>query len=818
MKKILIILLVLAVIFTAGFIYLNKVVIPTKIKSLVVKKIEDATQKKVKLDSLRLNILGGLVLTNLVISDDKEALLSVKNASFNFLIWPFFKKKIIIPSISIESPVLFLKRNPDNSFNISGIIPKKPASTAKEKNGFDVYISAVSVSDGCVEFTDKAVDPGFSARVENIDLGLRFGLPADVKFHLSCSMKKNTPVTLKGYGEYKIFKRELDSKFVISDFPLKELNNYYANTGIDFPQGTISGAFEVAMKNQAVEIGSDFQCKAMTVTKDMLKFNLDSGIKANFKYSFGDKQIFYSGTADITKMDILGIKSLKEINRISGLVRFDTSGLVAERLNANIFSLPVELNLGLKNFKDPFLRLEMKAQPELGVFQAILQEQFKYKLPAQISGQSNLYLNIKTNLSMQAVPQVNGYIDISDGAIKPDKTKQGITGFTGRLNFDQNSIEWQTINFRYLDTGYKTSGSLVDFKSPNIKLELYSKDLALFSKFDIKEKILTVSGANGKYLNSTFNLSGSADTADVYHLKIKAKAQLDLELNDLGTIFQRPKAAFAKISPEGKVKILGDIAVDGGDLRSSAINAKVSGSSLTLWGLKIDSLNLDYSQSDAVADISNIGISLYGGNVNAKAEINLAKDNVPFSAGAVVQNLKLEKLKMDTPLKKENVSGSIQTSAKFSGFLKDASALEGEGKIVINDGRLWQLNLFKGMGTLLFTRDFTDIVFTQGSCSFFIKDRHIFTNDLFLKSALAEISGNTDITFDGAIDATLNVHVADDIPLTGTFKDITTAILGKAGKFGIITISGTIKEPKYKFKTSVTDILKSLKDVILDTY
>jgi hypothetical protein len=77
------------------------------------------------------------------------------------------------------------------------------------------------------------------------------------------------------------------------------------------------------------------------------------------------------------------------------------------------------------------------------------------------------------------------------------------------------------------------------------------------------------------------------------------------------------------------------------------------------------------------------------------------------------------------------------------------------------------------------------------------------------------------LEFDSSIDAQLNVEVLDEnVPLTGTFKDITTAIVGKAGRFGVIKISGTLKEPKYKFKTAVavTDIIKGLKDILLEKY
>jgi len=85
-----------------------------------------------------------------------------------------------------------------------------------------------------------------------------------------------------------------------------------------------------------------------------------------------------------------------------------------------------------------------------------------------------------------------------------------------------------------------------------------------------------------------------------------------------------------------------------------------------------------------------------------------------------------------------------------------------------------------------------------------------------MQSEFVSLDGPVKIGFNGSLDAALEVHIDEDkSPLTGTFKDITTAIIGQAEKFGTIHITGTIKEPQYKFKTSAVDIIKSLKDRFL---
>lgn len=73
-KKIIIILAILILIISLGIIYLNNVILPTKIKSLIVKGLEDATNKEVTLQSLQFSIFKGLVLRNLVIYDSEKTI------------------------------------------------------------------------------------------------------------------------------------------------------------------------------------------------------------------------------------------------------------------------------------------------------------------------------------------------------------------------------------------------------------------------------------------------------------------------------------------------------------------------------------------------------------------------------------------------------------------------------------------------------------------------------------------------------------------------------------------------------------------------
>lgn len=171
---------------------------------------------------------------------------------------------------------------------------------------------------------------------------------------------------------------------------------------------------------------------------------------------------------------------------------------------------------------------------------------------------------------------------------------------------------------------------------------------------------------------------------------------------------------------------------------------------------------------------------------------------------------------MDAPAKAKDISGTLQAEVKVNGFGADQAKASGAGKILIVDGKLWQLDLFKGMGSLIFVKDFANIVFSEASCTFLIQDKYVVSDNLKLKSSFVNLDGAAKIGFDGSIDSSVDIQVLDELaPISGTLKDLATVVIGSAGKLGVIKISGTLKEPKYKFKPAVVDIIKGLKDTFL---
>jgi hypothetical protein len=812
--RLFIILVIIALLFSSGIIYLNQVILPTKIRSLITKGIEEATQKKVSFESLKFSVFKGLVLTKLNIYDDARTILSLEEASCTFLILPFFKKQVIIPGLRLKSPVLFVERRVDNSFNILEPFLKEVTPQVKN-NRFSVLVRKINITQAHIDFQDNTQEPVFNKQIDALNLLVYLSLPAKVKFDLDCKIPDEVPAKISSSGEFNVLRNELAAQVIIKGLPIDQFRGYYLNLGsIRDIKGKIDALMNFNLRDQILNIGLDIQSNDLDVSREKILAKLNSATRADIRYNLKDKQLDYSGIMNILDLDISGLNFIERLDDVRGEVKFSNSGLSCDKILASVLGIPVEAKarIVLSDINNPQFNIDIISGLDLGSIRAILKEKFNSALFSDMQGKVQLSLTIKNGISLLGLPQISGFFDIVNGLARLEQANSAFEGINGRIQFTSNQLNWSGLNFKYLDTGYKTSGNLTDFFSPKVNFNLSSQDLNLDTAFSINAKRINLPKLSGDYLNSKFSLSGDIDIAEQRNINADINADLSINLEDLKVPLKKFKEQLERIKANGTLEVAGKLIGNLNDLRSCAIRAKLSSGLLSAYGLKAQEFTMDYNQENGLADITGAHISLYGGSIDAVARIGLASKSMPFLINSSIQGIKISELKNDTPAKDKDIAGIIQAQAKISGFSDKFSSLSGSGNIMITEGKLWQLNLFQGLGSVLFSKDFSNIIFTQGSCDFTVQDKYVFTDNLQLKSNIADLDGSVKIGFDNSIDGSLNVKVLDEAPLSGTLKDVTTAIIGEAGRFGAINISGTLKQPKFKFQTAVLDILKGFKD------
>lgn len=810
-KKLLILPIILILAASLGITYLNKVVLPTKLKSLVIKNLQELTHRQVGLESLRFNIFRGLVLKNLSIYDSQGLLLDIKEATCALFILPIFKKMLVIPSLRLDSAVLYLERNKDHTFNLQDLLSMQPPQG--KKGGFSVSVLKIKLTNSTINFKDNTFDNPFKETLGSLNLTLRLSLPASVKFSLVSEVPINPPITIKASGEYQILDKQLTANCSIKDFSAKEFQAYYQDTGILVPEGLIDALIRLDFKDSFANASFKVKANAVAVKNKGISALLNSETAGNIKYSLQDKNLEFSGKSAITNSKISGLDLIEEIEDINTDLAFNNSGLSSDKLNASVWGIPLQAKVKLQDFSNPMVAVDAVSNLDFPSVKNILKDKLNFAFPGVMQGDATVGLSLEGSLASYSV---NGYLETGNGLIKLDALDFPLEGVSGRLEFSRDQLKWPLINFKYQGTAYQTTGELLNFKEPEVKFNLRSQELKLQSELKVKAKLIHLSKMQGGYLNSKFTLTGDVDTGEFPVLAADIEGKLSLDLEDLKVKLTKFEKQLEKINPKGLIEAGFSLNGNAKDLKSCRINALLSAPSVSAYGFNTGELLLSYNQKDYIGEVSSASLAMYDGKLEAAGKINLESENLPFWLNINAQDIKLEKLKLDTAARRKAIAGTINAGVETKGFVKDASKLIGTGRISITDGKLWELNLFQGLGSLLFTKDFSSISFSEGSCDFSIKDKVVSTDNLILKSEITNLTGRLSIGFDGSLDGLLDVQVLDEmVPLSGTFKDVTTAILGQADRYGQIKIGGTLQKPELKPKSQVVDILKGLLNTFL---
>lgn len=812
-KKILIALVVLCILITAGILYLNRVFLPAKVENLFIASLEEQTQKKVSLDSLQFSILRGLVIENLAISDEAGALFIAKKASCGFLILPFFKKEIVIPSLTLESCQIYIDRYSDNSFNLTDIFVKEERPDTPDQE-FLLKLTKLHIKDSDVYFKDMSFSPVFSKQLERVDFLANLSLPANVKFSLNAKLASSANTMITAVGSYGIPGEDLSLDIEVSNLSPEEFSVYYQDLGVTVGQGSINAKIKVNLKDDLLAVSLEGEAKELALSKDELKTKLNSKFNADYKINPAEGPPVYSGVLGISDAEISGIEFIQRIEGVEGQVRFDNSGVYADNIAFLLMGFSCQGQFKIEDFTSPQAQIQITSELSLSEIMPILRDRFSFDIVRDMQGRAILNLEVKVPLSVQESLGVEGKLYFDGASIRIDQPDILISEISGPVEFTQSQIRWQDLEMSFWENQFKTSGSLTDFKAPAIELEVASGDLNFKAEAGISDKRAIISSCQGQYFASGFSLRGELDFQEPGVFNSNLLTTLDLELSDIIKFpFLKEQAKNLEVlklkgRPQGKFKINGNIA----DIKSCNIEGALSCPAVSVYNLLGENFLLDYTQLNGIISLPLLHIALYGGSFDASARMNISSGELPFWAEINIQGLKLEELKLDTPMKDKELSGTLRAQAKLNGFSSDLSRLSGAGKLLIDQGNLWQINLFQGLGSILFTSDFNEILFHEGSCDFIVKDKYFYTDNLKLRGSLADLKGVMEIGFDGSIDAALDVQVSDEAPLTGTFRDVTTAIIGQARRFGEIKIEGTLAEPRYKFEASVVDIIRGVKD------
>lgn len=822
---IIIIILVVFLIAASGIIYLNNYYLPVRLKAQLQDYLTQKLGYNTKIEKISYNLFQGVMITNLTVFDninDKDnTILNVNNLHFNVLIFPLFKeKKIIIPVLHIDQPRLYIRYHKDNTFNFSRALSsiKQPAPSADTHTNFSLLISKIDVSYGTIVFSDERYTPYFEKTIQDLDIGI--GLTPSLNVHFVADGKfatqdnSFTKISIK--SDYNIPTKELISNISLANLKVSDFSSYSQKIPLSIQSGTITDAIiELKLDKDTLNANAILNFNDAILRKWDIALTSNLNIKGNFKYNYTDKQNNYNANIKISMGKLEGLKYAKGINEIAGDIAVAKDKIRTENLKFKALGSDINLKGEFSEFSDPNLYLEFSSQTAdlESIFTAL---RFPANLKLEGKGKAS-YILSGQKINKNPIQQEASF-EITNAKFSAPFLKEPLQNVKGRVIFSKNSeLEWSNIAFDYLKTTYSTNGKLSELKDPQINFDISSKDLKVTSDIKIKNKIVNIKTLEAKMQNSLLNLKGTIDTREQNNPGLNLSLNSTIRSEDIAKFLpEKTTNIINKLKILTSLKLSGEVTGNAKNFKDLNISLKGDAELLSLYNLKFENLSFNLIQKNKQLSIPRLSAKFYSGETNASFILDMNSEIPAYQLNLSSKDVDLSQLKMDTDFKDKDIFGKAKINALLSGQLQKIETLKGIANVDIIEGKLWQLNLFKGLGEFFLTPDYKNIVFDEASGTFDIENKTIATDDLTLKSIPLTLMADGQCGFNGDLDVTVYSKTNKElIKDSADIRKFTAAIFGELRNSLAVRITGTIQKPKYSLVPLPLDFLKSIKNFFL---
>ncbi|MFC1703903.1 DUF748 domain-containing protein [Candidatus Omnitrophota bacterium] len=821
-KKIVLIMLIAALLLTGAIVYLNSVLLPTKVKAMLLKELQKRLNRDVTIEEIRYSLFKGIEIKKLTIFDkaqfDKKVFLSAENVSLKISMVPLvLKQQIILPTIAVDTLTLNIVREGKYIYNITDLLKLARKTTPEKQTKFNFLALNLTVRNSTVDFSDTTRTPPFISGFEDLNAKVNIALPARIRFDFDGALKNHLPgARIAAQGTLDTTKNTLDASMQLQEIDVLQLRPYYTLEAFTLNKGIIHNA--------------DFQCALDDNQLDIVikKTDLDVDFKKN-RFAFAGRiatqstalvnlknlsKSQFNGTVMLTDSKFSGMKFVNSLDSINGTLTVTPEIIASENLKARAFNAPLVASVSLKNYmQDPLLNAAITSDLDLSALHDLFPEKFKRET-ISLNGKSALTFNLESYLKQPGKYDFSGKIDIFDAKAKVHALRHEIQKIKGAVAFTKEEFRWNGLSGTYQETIYDCSGSLKNPKRPHVNLNLISNDLSLDSTFDVQGAHVDISQLGGKFFDTQFDIAGGLNLAKQIPT-FNAKGNISLELADLQHIFPGSAEAIEKLSLKGTCAITTQLSGIAQKWKNGNIQLSAQADAITFKDLQLKNVMLDCQRNNALPIDVNLNATTYDGQLALLGKIIPRDDAISYSADLDVAKLDIAQLKEDTPLKNRSLSGLLSTQLSADGNFKNSDSLTGEGNITVIDGNLWQLDLLKGLGKALSITLFEEIIFTEGYADFTINNGKISTQNLKLESEELLMLAEGNVDFAGNLNFSVGTESKQSILKdTENIKDLITAIPTKASQFISVKIVGNIKSPKYIPVPSPTRVLKQFKDVL----
>ncbi|GEM_PF-826394 len=780
MRKISLIITILTIILCGLLfvLYFNRTVIPQKVKVALENSLGAQSPYSLSIDAVKFYIFKGFQISGVKITEKQnpEALLfSADKIFFKAIPLPSFRGiKIIIPSLSVDSPHIAVARGAQGDINVAGLLSEL-SKGSNTKSNINITVLRVLLKNGEATFADSYQDRQFKKTVTNLKANLKFLISGAVNFSVSGQIgnEGSSPSQFLFNGRYFTKSEDLVLKANIKDMPLTQYLNTYAPVkdftvlaGLYDLKGTFStkglknikSQVELFAKNAEVSI-KGISAKGEATLRGTLSFNVSAISEINYdmdcditnttvgaNYDYLDK-ITITRAALNLKTKLWNIKSLDGIIykgplTISGTIESPlTSPKVNLKISSEFDSANVKkakefgINAGYIKatanlFSLPEGGLEIKGNTKLSSLNFKKDDLF-------LGGDYTVYSRFITDAAFTTISAYEGDIAIKNAKIGFLSNMPLIQNAEGKILFQSKSISIKDLTGIMADSKINISGKLdytkelplidINISSKNVDLGEFIKALPEEAKANLPQ--LNMAGNADVNINILSNTANPGSLTYRGNLKIyKATATLPYlegRIDELSCslIFEKNNIAWENLSFIYKNKHYKSSGT-ASDLSKPLISAVLDSDILHAKGIiKIQDNNMSITKLDIVYE--NSSLQLEGSLTNLKDPAANISGNI---------RLDLEKIKNILPKYKD-----IAEKIKPKGQIAASFNLIGPLKIL----ELWNMQAKFQSENIMLDK------FSLGSLN----------ASLILQDKFAQLSPFTLSPYNGTIDATARLNL-----------------------------------------------------------
>ena len=592
-----------------------------------------------------------------------------------------------------------------------------------------------------------------------------------------------------------------DNKIFVGNFSGNNIHFERSNDQFDMTGNLFGQSAKMSFAGQ--QLNGDTQLEKIIFKKQGLLLNVSSqGKITNASYKGPSWNLISSST----KATFQFTRDKNGLNlQIATLSTKDLSGMIA---NKKISSQSTGQNIKITS-TNKILQAQGQVKTEsLSIVTAQL---------GTFTGNPEINFNITRNPDLYNNRLwYSGTAVLNESSLKNIPRFGNVTNLTGKVSLnttDAANLLWENLEFNFLKQDYKATGSLKNFSEPTINTTLSGKDFNISFKGIVDDNILALSSLTGSYHHTSFDVKGNIGIRGGFP-NVNLNGTVDLNLIDLALIPSLQKN-FKTMSPAGIITLEGQYIFPAMSWQKMALSAKVTAKQFTLYGYNFENLSGNLAELNDNRQTIKLNALLYEGKVSLDAKLALDQQDIPSEILFNLDDIDLQKLKDNTKsLMTKDFAGTLSANATLAGPLLNYKSFQGSGAVAVAEGRLLEIEMFKGIWKVLFSNllvdDYKKIAFNQAKASFKIANQKFTTEDLILKSAPADISAKGWIGFDGVINFDVLAKVREAPIATSTaIKAVPTTIISQVAQNAVgIKLTGSLSIPKIKYKILPLKILE----------